>query len=181
MEFVVRTMTAADRGTWARMRAALWPDDTARDHAQAIDEMLATTPTGSCQTWGFVAETSAGIAAGFAEVAIRPYANGCDSRPVPFLEGIWIDAPFRRCRLGAQLMAHIEAFVVQRGFREIGSDALVDNHVSHAAHQAWGFSETERVVYFRKELAGRTVTLADRPRRRCPPLHRSRPGRCSSR
>ena len=39
-----------------------------------------------------------------------------------------------------------------RGFREIGSDALLDNEASHAAHRDWGFSETERVVYFRKAL-----------------------------
>ena len=39
-----------------------------------------------------------------------------------------------------------------RGFREIGSDALLDNRASHAAHAGWGFAETERVVYFRKVL-----------------------------
>jgi aminoglycoside 6'-N-acetyltransferase I len=49
-------------------------------------------------------------------------------------------------------MAHIEAFLITRGFREIGSDALNENHASHAAHRAWGFSETERVIYFRKAL-----------------------------
>jgi aminoglycoside 6'-N-acetyltransferase I len=71
---------------------------------------------------------------------------------VPFLEGIWVEPRFTRQGLGAQLMAHIEAFLAARGFREIGSDALIDNRVSHAAHLEWGFAETERVVYFRKAL-----------------------------
>jgi aminoglycoside 6'-N-acetyltransferase I len=86
------------------------------------------------------------------EISIRAAANGCDSRPVPFLEGIWIEAQFRRRALGAQLIAHIEAFITARGFREIGSDAPIENRVSHAAHRRWGFSETERAVYFRKVL-----------------------------
>ncbi len=42
--------------------------------------------------------------------------------------------------------------MVARGLRELGSDALMDNTASHAAHRAWGFTETERVIYFRKVL-----------------------------
>jgi aminoglycoside 6'-N-acetyltransferase I len=86
-------------------------------------------------------------------LALRKYANGCDSRPVPFLEGIWVDAAFRRRGIGARLIEHIEAFVAARGFREVGSDTPLDNRASQAAHRAWGFCETERVVYFRKLLS----------------------------
>jgi aminoglycoside 6'-N-acetyltransferase I len=75
-----------------------------------------------------------------------------DSQPVPFLEGIFVRPQFRRLGVGARLIAHIEDFVAARGFHELGSDALIDNHESHAAHRGWGFSEMERVVYFRKIL-----------------------------
>jgi aminoglycoside 6'-N-acetyltransferase I len=105
---------------------------------------------------GFVAETPAGADAGFAEIAIRKYANGCDSRPVAFLEGIWVSEEFRRCGIGAQLVSHIESFLTARGFHELGSDAPLDNGVSQSAHVGWGFSETERVVYFRKLLRSPT-------------------------
>jgi len=71
---------------------------------------------------------------------------------VPFLEGIWVEPELRRRGVGRALVDHVEAFVRARGFREIGSDALLGNRASHAAHAAWGFSETERVVYFRKGL-----------------------------
>ena len=150
MGLSVRQMSRADRATWIRMRVALWPDETAEVHGKDIDEMLAGNAA-----YGFVAETEAD-AVGFAEITIRPFANGCDSRPVPFLEGIWVDAPLRRQGVGALLVAHIEAFVMARGFREIGSDALMENHASHAAHRRWGFCETERVVHFRKLLAARS-------------------------
>ena len=147
MGFSIRQMRPADRATWSNMRAALWPDGTGDEHAKDIDAMLAAA-TG----WGFMAQTHDAAAVGFAEITIRPFANGCDSRPVPFLEGIWVEPRFRRQGVGALLIEHVEAFVAARGFREIGSDALIENHASHAAHRGWGFCERERVIHYRKLL-----------------------------
>lgn len=72
--------------------------------------------------------------------------------PVPFLEGIWVKEPLRRQGIGGRLIRHVAALIAANGFHELGSDALIDNIAAHAAHAAWGFSETERVVYFRKHL-----------------------------
>ena len=58
----------------------------------------------------------------------------------------------RRSGVGKALLDRIEAWAQGRGFKELCSDALLSNVVSHAAHAAWGFEETERVVYFRKPL-----------------------------
>jgi aminoglycoside 6'-N-acetyltransferase I len=147
VDFVFREMGAADRTAWAAMRAELWPDETPQAHRRAISEYLTAD-----DAWGFIAETPDGTAAGFAEIAIRKYANGCASQPVAFLEGIWVAPQFRRSGVGVRLVQHVEAFLVARGFRELGSDTEIENHASQAAHLAWGFSETERVVYFRKVL-----------------------------
>jgi len=144
-------MTATDRATWIRLRAALWPNEATEVHGKDVEAML-----GSETVFGFVVETEDGAAIGFAEITLRPFANGCDSRPVPFLEGIWVEPPFRRQGIGALLVEHVEAFVAGRGFCEIGSDALIENHVSHAAHRRWGFSETERVVHFRKLIGAKS-------------------------
>jgi aminoglycoside 6'-N-acetyltransferase I len=147
MDIFIRQMGAADRTVWADMRGSLWPDETPQQHAVRIDQILEDG-----EAWGFIAETPVGAAAGFAEIAIRKYANGCDSRPVAFLEGIWVSEGFRRCGVGAQFVSHIASFLAARGFHELGSDAPLDNDVSRSAHLGWGFSETERVVYFRKLL-----------------------------
>jgi aminoglycoside 6'-N-acetyltransferase I len=147
MEFSVREMTEADLGLWAQMRASLWPSETAEWHAADVAGKLSDP-----EFWGFLAQAPAGEGAGFAELSIRKYANGCDSSPVPFLEGIWTAPKFRRQGVAARLAGHIEAFVLARGFTEIGSDALIENTISHAAHARWGFQETERVVCFRKLL-----------------------------
>jgi aminoglycoside 6'-N-acetyltransferase I len=148
MAITIREMDAADRAIWAKLRSELWPDGSLESHLTELEDFLRRG-----NFWGFVAEAADRAVAGFAEVAVRDYANGCNSRPVAFLEGIWVRPAFRRQRVGAQLLETAERFLAARGFDELGSDALIDNRASHAAHAAWGFAETERVVYFRKRLA----------------------------
>jgi aminoglycoside 6'-N-acetyltransferase I len=147
MKVTVRKMGASDRAVWADMRIALWSEETPRVHAEEIDRII-----GSEDCWAFIAEAVEGTPTGFAEVAIRKYANGCESQPVPFLEAIWVNAEFRRQGIGTRLIEQIEAFLTVRGFHELGSDTQIENHASQAAHRDWGFAETERVVYFRKSL-----------------------------
>lgn len=132
------------------MQAALWPDEAPGEHAGVIDKLI-----GRGDAWVFIAETLDGSPVGFAEVAVRDHANGCESQPVPFLEGIYVKGQFRRQGIGARLIECAEALLVAHGFRELGSDTEIDNRTSHAAHLAWRFSETERVVYFRKLLVPR--------------------------
>jgi len=148
MNFNVREMNGADRPAWLEMRGALWPHEPSAAHSDDIEKILAND-----QAWAFIAESLEGIPAGFAEVAIRKWANGCKTQPVPFLEGIFVRPQFRRQQIGARLVEYLEAFLAMRGFQEIGSDARIENHLSHVAHRAWGFSETVRVVYFRKSLS----------------------------
>jgi aminoglycoside 6'-N-acetyltransferase I len=147
MTAYVREMHASDRAVWTNLRCALWPDESLPTHASSIQQILS-----SDDAWGFLAETSDRVPAGFAELAIRKYANGCETQPVPFLEGLWVAPRFRRQGIGRCLIRYVEAFVMARGYRELGSDTEIDNLASQSAHLAWGFSETERVVYFRKSL-----------------------------
>lgn len=127
------------------MRCRLWPGPRAA-HRRDIARDLARRGH-VC----FIAFRD-GRAAGFAEAAIRPYANGCDDAPVPFIEGLWVESAARRDGVGRALVAAVERWAKKLGFRELGSDALIDNRVSHKAHRAYGFREKERVVYFNKKL-----------------------------
>ena len=58
-------------------------DETSLTHAKMGDELL-----GDGDSLSLIAEATDGIAVGFAEIAVRKYANGCDTRPVAFLEGV---------------------------------------------------------------------------------------------
>jgi aminoglycoside 6'-N-acetyltransferase I len=147
MNIVIRPLRAGDLAAWARMRSALWPDDLALPNIDDIADLLHEE-----RSWAFLAEADDGTPAGFAEVTLRTCANGCDSQPVPFLEGIWVEPGFRRQAVGAGLVEHIGVFLAARGYRELGSDTEIENKESQAAHGSWGFAEIERVVCYRKLL-----------------------------
>jgi aminoglycoside 6'-N-acetyltransferase I len=148
MNVLVKRAARQDHDLWVVLRRRLWPGPK-KMHAAEVRE-FSSRRNFIC----FIAWDRDKKPVGFAEASIRPFANGCMERPVPFLEGLWVDPKFRGRKIGRQLIAAVESWAIKRGFREIGSDALVSNQVSHKAHVAYGFEETERVVYFRKSLLG---------------------------
>jgi len=129
------------------MRAALWPDEDPADLEEDLRELLADVTQVA-----FVAERDHGRLCGFAEASVRRFANSNDESPCAFLEGWWVDADVRRGGVGRALLAAVEDWARAQGFTELGSDALLDNTLSHEVHRALGFEERERVVYFRKWL-----------------------------
>ncbi len=132
---------------WVALRIALWPDEDAQQIAAEAPAMLA-----QANLLVLVAREGEAVI-GFAEAAIRnDYVNGCETSPVAFVEGIYVVPQQRRRGVAKAMIAAIEAWAEQRGLRELASDALLDNAQSHAMHEALGFGETERVVYFRKVL-----------------------------
>jgi aminoglycoside 6'-N-acetyltransferase I len=133
---------------WALMRAALWPDAPIDDHRQ---EILALLRDASDEMLALIAFDDRREAVGFAEATIRhDYVNGCDTSPVAFLEGIYVEPCARRAGVAQALAEAVARWGAARGCAELASDADLANHASHAFHHAIGFTETERVVYFRK-------------------------------
>lgn len=101
----------------------------------------------------FVAYTPARLAVGFVEASLRSdYVNGTGSSPVAFLEGIYVTTEHRRQGIAAQLVDAVAAWASSLGCREFASDAPLENELSQRVHNALGFRETERVVFFRKVL-----------------------------
>ena len=129
------------------MRVALWPDADPEDLASEFDALLEDPDQAI-----FVAERLDGRLCGMVEAGIRPFANPVDEQPCAFVEGWWVDADARRAGVGRGLIAAVEDWARERGFHELGSDALLENELSHAAHLALGFEERERTVAFRKWL-----------------------------
>ena len=93
-----------------------------------------------------------GTCCGFLELSLRPYAEGCTSKPVPFVEG-WFVTPLARHKgAGRALMVAAENWALLRNFTEIASDTQLSNAQSQGAHAALGYEEVERLVTFRKSL-----------------------------
>jgi aminoglycoside 6'-N-acetyltransferase I len=141
----IREFGRADFDLWADCAHALWPE-APREALLAEIRAVAGTGLGQTRAWAVFRNESL---VGWAELGLRPYANGCDDRPVAFLEAIWVVPEARRTGVGRALVRHLAEVARADGRAELGSDALIDNFVSHAAHRAWGFAETERVVHFR--------------------------------
>jgi aminoglycoside 6'-N-acetyltransferase I len=140
---VIRPYTSDDYVEWRRMRTALWPEQTEADMVAWLLRRDAAV---------FVAESTPGQLCGFIEVGERSYADGCETSPVAYVEGWYVDADSRRQRVGARLIEMAEAWAKDRGCRELASDTQIDNATSQAAHQRLGFEETERLVTYRKQL-----------------------------
>ena len=149
----VRAARPADSAAWATLRHALWPD---ADAAVLADEALAflaggVAPMGLAAV--FVAEASDGALLGMIELSLRPYADGCDSSPVPYIEGWYVAEVHRGRGIGAALVRAAENWARALGHSEMASDALLGNVASEGAHKALGFTEIERAIRFRKRLA----------------------------
>jgi putative acetyltransferase len=163
----VRPVRKGDQAEWLRMRCLLWPDDPEGEHADEINAFLAT----GAFRWTepllglaiFVAVRPGGGLCGFLEASIRPYAEGCATWPVGYVEGWFVDADVRRQGIGTRLVRAAEQWAARQGCREMASDAHAENTVSRHAHQALGFVELSgAVVHLRKRLTAGNGTAARR-------------------
>ena len=143
----IRDIAETDRADWVRHREALWPGSLA-DHDEETRKHF-ETPSGNLIV--LLAETD-GRVIGFLELGFRPYAPGCRSSPVPFIEGWYVEPEWRGQGIGRALVDAAEARARALGHHEIASDAEQVNSGGIAAHRALGYEEIERVVCFRRSL-----------------------------
>jgi aminoglycoside 6'-N-acetyltransferase I len=141
----IRPAKQDDRDSWLRMRTALWPEST---HAGDVDRYF----VGEVREPLEVLIAFADDAVGFIELSIRPYAEGCETDRVAFVEGWYVDPDARGTGVGAALIRAAEEWARSQGCTELASDTEVDNASSAAAHLAVGFEEVAVVRCFRKSL-----------------------------
>jgi len=131
------------------MRQELWPSNPG-EHATEIAQYFAGDLTIAAAV--FVACLDSSEPVGFIELSIRPYAEGCSSSGVVYVEGWFVDSSHRHRKIGAALLGTAEKWGRSQGCTEIASDAEIENEGSIAAHKALGFVEVGRTVCFRKTL-----------------------------
>ena len=145
---LIRHVSQNDQAEWLRLRLALWPHASADEHRVEMMEQLADEKLFAV----FVADRGNGQLSGFLETSLRRYADGCDTSPVGYLEGWYVDADLRRRGTGGQLVKAAEQWARDRGCREMASDCDINNDVSFRSHLAIGYAEVERLIHFRKSL-----------------------------
>lgn len=144
----LRVRLPTDDPEWLRLRCALWPETSAEAHRVEMAGWLARS-----DAIVLMAVRPGGERlAGFAEVGARSLADGCDTSPVAYLEGWYVDADVRRQGVGAALVRAAEAWAREQGYREFASDAELENVAAQHAHRSVGFREVERAVLYLKTL-----------------------------
>ena len=155
----LRPLGEADRQQWLALRLTLWPREGDHTFDADITEILGSG--GRLAAFGAFDNDRL---VGFLEVGERPWGDGCDTAPVGWVEGIYVDPAHRRAGLGQSFIALAEQWARARGYAELGSDALADNGTSLRSHAAWGFEETKRLVMFRKRLLSNLLPVHPPPR-----------------
>jgi len=143
----IRAYRDEDWAAWLRMECALFPQEDVDDLIAGMREFCARPDAAV-----FIAEEPDGTAVGFVEVGSRDYAEDATTSPVGYIEAWYVDAHVRRTGIGRALLRAAEEWARSQGYKEMGSDALLDNVLSHEAHQRSGYVETCRIVTFLKPL-----------------------------
>ena len=92
---------------------------------------------------------------GVCHVALRSeYVNGKEfDETAGYLEAVYVRKRYRLLGVASTFVTMCEDWARHNGCREFLSDCLLDNTDSYHFHLKLGFIETERCIFFRKELA----------------------------
>jgi aminoglycoside 6'-N-acetyltransferase I len=144
---MVRRARPEDWSEWLRMRSALWPHCPKEEHESEMSALLRDQGQAA-----FVSQRRDSALCGFIEVGIRPFAEGCQTRRVGYIEGWYVDPDSRWSGVGRSLVGAAEQWARTKGCEEMASDAEVTNLEGEEAHRRLGYTECSRLVHFRKKL-----------------------------
>lgn len=144
---MVHEANADDVEAIARLAVSLWPEHTQEELAAEFTDIM---NTGNAR---FFLKVHNDMPVGFAQCQLRyDYVEGTESRPVGYLEGIFIKEECRHKGFAGELLSYCEKWAEERGCTEFASDCELDNHDSLLFHRKMGFSEANRIICFTKKI-----------------------------
>ena len=146
MEITIRRVTQEDKAEWLRMRKGIWPEAPDEYLDFDMDEILAN------EDYFAIFACDGDKPIGLTEAQIKESAEGCESSPVGYLEGWFVQEEYRG-KGAVGIMTHAaENWAREKGCTEMASDTWLDNEASIRAHLKLGYDEVERLVHFVKQL-----------------------------
>ena len=132
---------------WVSLSLMLFPEHTRDEMVGFYSEILTSE-----KEVGFLYKIDDKYV-GYINLSIRSdYVNGTDESPVAFVEAIFVLPEYRKQNIARKLIEHAEVFARQKGLKQLASDCLLENTASAKFHESCGFTETERVIYFMKNV-----------------------------
>ena len=136
MTVTIRALdVTTDMADWRRMRFTLWPHYNEPDMEIEIRDVLATIDRQPV----YVAVVPDGSLCGLMETNIRPWAEGCATDRVGYLEAWYVDPAWRRYGIGRRLVEAAEAWARAQGCTEMASDTDDGYPISPQAHGRLGY------------------------------------------
>ena len=146
MEITLRRVTQEDKAEWFRMRKGIWPDAPDEYMTFDMDDILAD------DDYMVIFACDGDRPIGLTEARIRDYGEGCETSPVGYLEGWFVQEEYRGKRIAGMMTQAAENWISEKGCSEVASDTWLDNESSIRAHVNMGYYEVERLVHFVKQL-----------------------------
>lgn len=139
--------TKVDAPAIANLAIQMWQDHTIEELTSDFEELLIKE---ECAIYIYKLDDKA-IA--FAQCQLRhDYVEGTDSRPVGYLEGIFVQEEYRKKGYAKELLNACEKWAKEMGCTEFASDCELTNSESLTFHLKMGFIEANRIICFTKEL-----------------------------
>lgn len=151
MAIAIKPATPDDAPHWLAMREALGPDWVTPHAERMVAEYFDSGTIDHLPHTVLIAWRGNGRA-GMAEVSLRQFAEGCETSPVGYLEGWFVDERCRGMGVGKALVEAAKGWSRSKGCREFASDVDMDNTASHAAHEALGFESVCDIRCYRIAL-----------------------------
>ena len=147
MNVQIKKASAEDAEAVAVMAAKMWTNHTADELAEGFAAAI-NSPDSAVF---LLSDDDKAI--GFAQCGLRhDYVEGTNSSPVGYLEGIFVEEPYRKQGCAKQLLECCEEWVKEKGCSEFASDCEHDNEISRQFHLGLGFREANRIICFTKQL-----------------------------
>jgi len=146
MEITLRRVMQEDKAEWFRMRKGIWPDVPDNYMTFDMDRLLADID------YFIIFACDGDRPIGLTEAGIRDYGEGCETSPVGYLEGWFVQEEYRGKRIAGLMTQAAENWMREKGCTEVASDTWLDNEPSIRAHVNMGYHEVERLVHFVKRL-----------------------------
>ncbi len=131
----------------AQLATKLWPHHTAEEMLPDFEETIQNEKNAVFLFY------DKDMPVGFAQCGLRhDYVEGTSTSPVGYLEGIYVEPPYRKNGYAKRLLSACEAWAKEKGCEEFASDCELHNTDSLQFHLKIGFEEANRIICFRKTL-----------------------------
>ncbi len=143
----IEQFNPSDIDDFIMMALALWPHHSRNELAKEFDRII-----NEPKEIGFIYKKD-GKAIGFITMSLRfGHITGATSKPVGYVEGIYVKETFRKLGIARMLFEVGEQWAKNNGCKQVGSDTWDWNNDSIMFHEKLGYEKVCMLVCFIKNI-----------------------------